>query len=146
MIFIIALIGAIGFTIIIVQLLGWHEEKVTSNKISFNSFKKFYELNPKRWIVHYGSVTCKTAKNACDNDDVFCFKFIDYYKYRSWLKQQENIKRQNIDIEATKRMMEAVKEDIAKSEAEAKKMFERYSDIDSFQKLLEHWREMGLYE
>jgi len=123
MVVLLIIVGVIGLISLFVSWLEWSDSlRYDASWIDFNSFKKFYELNPQRWITQYGSVTCKTSKNAWDDDDVFCFKFIDYYKYRSWLKQQKKTKKKNDDTEATKRMMDAVREDIAKHEAESKKM------------------------
>lgn len=120
MVVLLIIVGIVGLVSLFVGWLEWSDSlRRDASWIDFNSFKKFYELNPKRWITHSGAVTCKTSKGLYD---VFCFRFIDYHKYRSWLKQQEKIKKKNADTAATKRMMDAVREDIAKHEAESKKM------------------------
>ena len=104
-------------------ILEYLDKKYGYPKIDFKSFKKFYVLNPSRWTCHSSYVTCHTSK-GCGYDN-FSFGFIDYYKYKCWMKAQDRQHTENIHNESMQRMMDAVKIDIANSEAEAKRMHEK---------------------
>jgi len=104
-------------------ILEYFDNRCGYPKIDFKSFKKFYVLNPSRWTCHSGYVDCYTGKGF--GYDKFSFGFIDYYKYRCWIKAQERKHTENIHNESKQRMMDAVKQDIANSEAEAKRMHEK---------------------
>lgn len=88
--------------------------------IDFKSFKKFYTLNPLRWHCHDSCVTCCNTHDFYN--DSFSFGLLDFYKYRLWRRAQKKNQYKEKCNEAKKRMMDAVKQDIANSEAEAKRL------------------------
>ena len=125
---VLVITGIIGFASMLIKLFEWGNQQSGCARISFDSFKKFYEINPNRWVTRYGTVVCKTYKDIYDDDDVFCFGFFDYCEYRKWVEHQEKLKRNANHTDATKRMMDAVREDIAKAEAETSKLSNKSID------------------
>lgn len=89
-------------------------------KIDFKSFQKFYALNPDRWNCKPNYVICHTDDRVWAYEN-FDFGVRDYYKYRFWLIKQVRKKTEDAHNSSKQRMMDAVKQDIANSEAEAKK-------------------------
>ena len=126
---VLAITCAVGLASLLFAWINWHDSlRQDAARIDFSSFVKFYELNPNRWFIRHSSVECRTSKNIFDANDVFCFGFFDYYKYRKWLKCNEKRKEQSRHAEAIKRMMDVVREDIAKAEAEAGKLSSKSID------------------
>ena len=112
---------------LIISIVGWFDNtKFDYPKIKFESFKKFYEINPNRWMCYYAIVECK-IKHIADTEK-FRFGYLDYLEYRSWLKQREEHNEQERHNRSTKRMMDVVKQDIAVSEAEAKRVQDKAFD------------------
>lgn len=106
--------------IIIFSIVYWSDNShFNTPKIKFTSFKKFYEINPKRWQLNHGTVDCRTDTFVYEK---FHFSYFDFYKYRSWFNKLWNSKQQEKHNKSIQRMMDAVKQDIANSEAEAKKI------------------------
>ena len=81
------------------------------NKIEFDSLKKFYPINPNKWTLCEGYVMYNSMT-------LFKFNFIDYWRYRSWLKQQRKMKKIIESNDALAAVIQDVKADIAKFEAE----------------------------
>lgn len=121
--------------------------------IQFKSFKKFYALNPKRWKCYDSYVECSTGDNYWSYEK-FSFGILDFFKYKLWLKVKSKNDRKEKHDAAKKRMMDAVKIDIARSELEAKRMQaealnilkQRHStitddDIMDIMKLVEEYKE-----
>lgn len=115
----ILILAIITFVAGLFAILEYFDNRRGYPKIDFKSFKKFYVLNPQRWTCHSGYVICYTGQGF--GYDNFSFGFIDYYKYRCWMKAQDRQNTENIHNASKRRMMDAVKIDIANSEAEAKK-------------------------
>lgn len=90
-----------------------HSDKRQYNKIKFKEFKKFYELNPDRWRCDTDHVYCQIGKDY--DCEVFMFSIIDECKYRLWRRNRDKINMNKTHAEATQRMLDAVKEDIAKA-------------------------------
>lgn len=86
--------------------------------LDFKSFKKFYALNPNRWQCDDTYVECRV--DTCYYER-FNFNILDFYQYRMWNRRRMNMKQQEKSNKSIQRMMDAVKIDIANSEAEAKK-------------------------
>jgi hypothetical protein len=87
------------------------DARCITNKIDFDSVKKFYPINPDKWVlddgyVMYNRMTC------------FRFNFIDYWRYRSWFKQHKKMKKTIESNDALAAVIHDVKEDIAKFVAE----------------------------
>ena len=81
------------------------------NKIDFDSVKKFYPINPDKWVLADGYVMYNRIK-------CFRFNFIDYWRYRSWRKQQKRMQKTIEQNDALAAVIKDVKNDIAKFEAE----------------------------
>lgn len=108
------------FAWLIILFTDWHDNtSFHYPKIKFVSFKKFYEINPNRWKLRKAAVECVLEGYKVET---FRFGFLDYLEYELWIKQQEQNSEQERHNRATKRMMDAVKQDIANSEAHAKAM------------------------
>lgn len=114
--------GVASVIAFIISLTIWSEDTPFSYpKIKFASFKKFYEINPNRWELRTGYVECKIDRDYYYNYEKFRFGYLCYWKYCSWRKQQQKTLEQEKHNKSMQRMMDAVKIDIANSEAEAKK-------------------------
>lgn len=76
-------------------------------KIKFDSFIKFYNVNPKSWYLADGYVSYITSRCSSyklgysmeKKDFDFCFSFIDYIRYQIWKKQIEKIKQDKKNAE-----------------------------------------------
>lgn len=113
---IIAVLFPIWITALVVFVV-WRCDKRQYNKIKFKDFKKFYELNPKRWRCETSYVFCSIEDNFFEYE-VFMFNFIDECKYRLWRRSLNKINTNKKRAAATQRMLDAVKEDIAKAKAQ----------------------------
>lgn len=113
---IIAVLSPIWITALIVFVV-WRCDKRQYNKIKFKDFKKFYELNPKRWRCETSYVFC-SIKDDFYEYEVFMFKFIDECKYRLWRRRCNKVSANKERAAATQRMLDAVKEDITKAKAQ----------------------------
>lgn len=94
-------------------LTAIHLDKRQYNKIKFKDFKKFYELNPDRWRCETDHVYCQIGKDY--DCEVFMFSVIDECKYGLWRRNRDKINMNKAHAKATQRMLDAVKEDIAKA-------------------------------
>ena len=112
---IIAVFSPIWGTLLIVFAISRWENR-QYNKIKFKEFKKFYELNPERWNCQTDYVMCKITTDY--DYEVFAFNFIDECKYRLWRRSLNKTNMNKEHVEATQRMLDAVKEDIAKAKAQ----------------------------
>ena len=113
------------FVVLFIMLVNYFlEGHLTSfQKIKFTQFQKFYSVNPNRWDLNNDYVSCYTNKQKC-----VCLRFglVDYYRYKLW---HRNIIKNKFKQEANKQMAEiiaSVKQDIAESEAKAKRMQEEF--------------------
>ena len=121
----------VGFLIVIAYILlsiiVYHESTDKNNpKIKFNTFKKFYEINPDRWKLSNGTkyqnnyVACYMTRHEGSmlSTGYYRFRFglIDYHRYTHWLKhiEKQKINLKNIQLMAD--MIAAVKQDIEKLE------------------------------
>lgn len=104
----------------------WMNVPYSGTKIKFSAFKQFYSINPKRWLLEDGYVSC-----AIDDDlsgwgrwshkRDFYFGFLDYQRYKRF---HTKIKRNKItegNMQATAEMLKMVKKDIANMEDIAQK-------------------------
>lgn len=127
---ILAVLSPIWGTALIV-FCAWRLDNRHYPKIKFKDFKKFYELNPKRWWCANNYVKCR-VNNEYDCE-IFFFKFIDECRYRIWRRKRDKHKVNKKHNQSIQRMLDAVKEDVAKAkEKEAVNM------IDLFTKELEN--------
>lgn len=117
---------SIYFMVNIIKFAIWdYDCEDATNKIKFESFKSFYNINPERWILHDGCVICKDPTRF--NGIKFKFNYIDYKRYKRFCK---NIDKYNERINSNKdcaRMIELVKLDISKIEAQGKSEFETFT-------------------
>ena len=114
-------------------------------KIKFKDFKKFYELNPKRWWCANDYVRCHV--NGEEDCEIFVFKFIDECKYRIWRRKCDKHKVNQKHNQSTQRMLDAVKEDITKAkEKEAINTIDLFvKELDSIPSLLKTLEERGIH-
>lgn len=102
-----------------IALFGvWLEYSVDRDdpKIKFDSFKKFYEINPRRWSLLSQGVKCYTDKYMMYGD-IFYFGFWDWIKYTRWRKELEKCQSKQSNAKLTAKMIAAVKQDISNFEA-----------------------------
>ena len=112
--------------------------------IKFESFEKFYSINPDRWELNDPYVACKI-----DNDkkhepygglfysyklEQFRFSRSDYKKYKNFLKKLELNKLENKHMESTSKMLSMVKKDIANMEELAEQ--QKKQALDNFNNIL----------
>lgn len=120
MIIFIILMSALFATAFIVMLCVWSVGTWWSDpKIKFEEFKKFYDINNSRWKLDTTYVRCKI--NGEYNHVDFRFGFIDFYKYLWWQKQLDKQNKSKSHMEATARMLDAVKKDIENAKSTAQK-------------------------
>lgn len=117
--------------------IAYHQASSFLPKIKFKDFKKFYELNPKRWRCETDYVQCQVSKEY--DCEAFNFSFIDECRYRIWRRKRDKHKANQKHNQSTQRMLDAVKEDVAKA-----KVKEEYtSQVTAFKSLLEELRNMN---
>lgn len=112
--------------------------------IKFESFEKFYSINPDRWELKDPYVSCRI-----DNDrkhepygglfysyklEKFRFSRFDYKKYKKFLKKLELNKLENKHMESTSKMLSMVKKDIANMEELAQQ--QKQQALDNFNNIL----------
>lgn len=104
--------------IFLIDLAIWgYDRGDIINKIKFRSFESFYNVNPKRWTLKNGYVVCNDPRSCFGTK--FTFNYIDYKRYKRFIR---NIEKNNKNIQSNKnyaRMIELVKSDIAKIEAQS---------------------------
>lgn len=112
--------------------------------IKFESFQKFYSINPDRWELKDPYVACK-IDNGKEHDpyvgmfyshefEKFRFSRSDYKKYKRFLKQLEQNKLENKHMESTSKMLSMVKKDIANMEELAEQ--QKKQALDNFNTIL----------
>ena len=109
-------------------------------EISFEAFHQFYLINPNRWKLYYDYVECiipdKSKYRILDYTEKFYFSFFDYQKYKKFLKK---VKQDKIDIrnmQATAKMLNAVKQDIANMESLAQQ--QKKQAVDNLNAILKN--------
>lgn len=108
------ILGMLLIFALVMYWLTWLDTCGNYPRIKLKDFEKFYALNPERWVINGDYVGCKTDKGKYE---WFCFGFIDYVKYMMWLGKLSNDKKAKAHMESTQRMLDSVKEDIAKAKA-----------------------------
>lgn len=121
----------VGFMIVIayilISLIIYHESTDKNNpKIKFNTFKKFYEINPDRWKLSSDTeyknnyVACYMTRHECSmlSTGYYGFRFglIDYRRYTHWLNHMEKQKTDLKNMQLMADMIAVVKQDIEKLE------------------------------
>lgn len=86
--------------------------------IDFESFKKFYNINPDRWELHDEYVCCATKieYDMIWKSENFQFNYLDYQKYKKWLKNKQEYDKKLKHAKSTAEMIAVVKQDIEKLE------------------------------
>ena len=123
MIFIISII--LGFSLLY-MLIGWGCSVDHGIKIKFTAFKKFYAINPNRWDIYEDHVACNTITYSREQ---FHFGFIDFIRYRWWVKGYKKRRRIDKENEIMKKLVDSVKRDIEKTEREAKRYQDKAQDF-----------------
>ena len=107
------------FFVFLILLFGlWLDYSVERDdpKIKFDSFKKFYEINPQRWNLMRQGVKCYTDEYRIYGD-IFSFGFWDWLKYIKWKDTLEKHEAEQSNAKLTAKMIAAVKQDIASFES-----------------------------
>ena len=78
-------------------------------KIKFKTFKRFYEINPERWNLYYGIVTCRLGDNTYTR---LKFGFVDYLRYLLWHAARNRYDTKKGQVESMAKVIAVVKEDI----------------------------------
>jgi len=140
----------------------WNKLSKGKTKIKFRTFKHFYNINPDRWRLWDDYVTCIVGKEPYEEYDwVFdfsnhryervsstryvdktqdlAFDFIDYIKYRWWLRTKEKHKAEKSHTEVMSQVINVVKKDIENLEALAEKQINE--GIDSVNNVLSNLQE-----
>ena len=117
--------------LLLVFAFAYYQANSLLPKITFKNFKKFYELNPKRWRCETDYVQCRIDKEY--NYEAFNFSFIDECKYRIWRRKRAKHNVNQKRNKSIQRMMDAVKEDIAS--AKKNEMDEMQNLIDDLKQL-----------
>lgn len=112
--------------------------------ITFESFKKFYSINPDRWILEDQYVICKIGDTK--GSYYYGLTFYDYKKqkcyfesssdlrkYKKFQKKLEQDKLETARMKATSEMLGMVKKDIANmedlAEQQKKQAMENFDSI-----------------
>lgn len=129
-IIIASILALVVLICLIVDYLEFCASTDDSPKIKFSTFLSFYELNPSRWELSDSKVRCRVPRKDVDRNlygslfdsyETFAFNYIDTCRYRSWYENLQSRKTEQINDKATARMLEAVKQDIADMETNAKR-------------------------
>lgn len=128
MMILIILLGLLFICALLLCLAIWRENRGPFPRIKLKDFKKFYALNPERWDIVHDYVGCNTSGVEYE---YFSFGFIDYMKYLSWKDELEANEKTKASMESIQRMLDAVKEDIAKAKEQ-----EEANSMDEFIKQL----------
>ena len=130
----VIIIGATIIACLIVKLADLFMCYYTDDrcaKISFKSFKRFYEINQDRWELHGSYVKCidKDRKYSYTRvSERFDFSFIDFIKYDLWRKSIRKSADNKRKMESTATMLELVKKDIAQFEDKANTQTDQAAD------------------
>lgn len=96
---------------------------VTNNKLKFKQFLSFYNVNPNRWELCDGYVVCRERGNLFGIR--FRFNYIDSIRYLRFCKNKEKRDKLMESNSDYARMIELVKADISKLEAQSKAEMEK---------------------
>jgi hypothetical protein len=137
MIFGIVFSATIIFGVIIALLIAsysdYHDATEDTPKIKFSTFLTFYDINPSRWQLDYRTITCKIPRHLYgglfDYTERFAFNYIDTLRYKHWHKNLQTRNTQHSNCKATAHMLEAVKQDMADLESQAKREHNKALEI-----------------
>ena len=122
MCFFTVIIAVLLLFVLIYALITWCESPRNSPKIKFKSFVKFYDVNPNRWNLYDEYIECRIDDKSWNYSvESFSFGFIDFWRYKFWLKMQKRAERNKQHTESTSRMIAAVRRDIDKKNEAAKR-------------------------
>lgn len=107
----------------------WLEAK-EYNRIKFNNFISFYNINSENWMLHNYNVAYKIieSKVVCgygytdSKTTEFGFSLIDLLKYRRWKAQSEINKNKKRHLEEYQEVLDHIKKDIEKMNRKNEKM------------------------
>lgn len=129
MIFLFIALGCVVVVLLFASIADWAEytDKKYGAKLKFSAFKKFYNINPTRWIPLTGYVQCMVPRLRGFGHEIICFHFgyIDYIKYRLWCKKQDKREVETMHAKSMAKMIVCVREDIKNIELLAQKELEQ---------------------
>lgn len=118
MIFVLLVFGLPIFILLMVAIIPSCPTDHGFAEIEFESFKKFYDINPERWELYDEHVCCATdiKYGMIWNSEKFQFNYLDFQKYKKWLKNKKSRDKEMANMQSTAKMIAAVKQDIEKLE------------------------------
>lgn len=99
----------------------------------FKSFLSFYNINPNRWELHDDYIVFHNHTSYRFADDIYCLKFIDFYRYKLWKRKEEKYVAQVKSNQKYQEMIDIIKQDIAD--------YEKRNQKEVAEKLNEIWKE-----
>lgn len=120
MLYFIIFFVVIMLIILIISYANYNNSIKNRLKIKFDSFIKFYNVNPKAWYladdyVSYYASSCSSYKlkyGVAKKDFDFCFSFIDYFRYKIWKKQNDKRKQDKKNAQEYLTALKYIEEDI----------------------------------
>lgn len=150
----IIIIFLIVFFIMFVYWVWWGAKSAycdSNGYINFKSFVSFYNINPDRWELHDDYIKFILNNDPeeyfpdlhrpdlvlyCsfgDRRDRYCFRIIDYYRYKLWRRKKEKHAAQVESAQKIQEMTNILKQDIAD--------YEKRNQKEVTEKLNEIWKE-----
>lgn len=99
--------------------------------IKFKSFIAFYNVNPDRWELNDSYI--RFCRNSYSLGDKYCFKFIDFYRYKLWKREKYKHATSIRSVKKYQEMIDILKQDIAD--------YEKRNQKETSEKLNEIWKE-----
>lgn len=121
----ISFVAIIILAVTLLHVLSWYESVSRCPRIKFKAFKRFYALNSDRWECKSDNVVCVISTHSAFGMEIpneresFHFGFIDYYRYKLWLRKRNKMKEDSRNMQITAKMVAAVKKDIVSNEQKA---------------------------
>lgn len=114
----LSLVFGLPLTVVLIVLITiWCDAKCPNDvKLKFSSFKKFYELNPSRWVLYGTGVLCCNDEGGTIST---YFGFIDFYRYLLWWKRLDKRKEDKEQAKSLASIVAVVKKDIENAELHA---------------------------
>ena len=137
--FLIAVIIIIFLVVLSIMFIIWLCEDSmravynSNGYIKFKSFVSFYNINPNRWDLHDSHIEFRNYTSLRYVHDRYCFRFIDFYRYKLWKYKKEKYATQVKNNQAYQEMIDILKQDIAD--------YEKRNQKETSEKLNTIWKE-----
>lgn len=120
MIFIGIILSGVLLSFIFCMFQNWKNQSFSGDQyIKFKTFISFYNINPEHWSfgdlyknkIYFESYYPRARQT-------YKFNFIDYYRFRIWVKQGEKKKKKQKELQNISEMIEVIKYDLSQIEEE----------------------------